>query len=321
MRLLLGQVTPEELRDCASSELAGRLEAWRPVSGPGFHDLLRTLYDAQTALAASAVPVLLLKGFAFAQRLYGGWDRRPQFDVDILVQSRHFGRATEVLGTLGFARDAYDLHSRTVIRDGCKVDVHRCLRHAPAFRVEERAIWASAIDVDVNGVRCRTLSDEWSLVLLVLASFEDLGQGTATLKSLLDLYLFIRTVDSTFDWPMFLERRRAEGLLDVGVNVLALTVELFDARGECPRLASMLDTHAHRIRRGSHDDAVALVFGARKGVSNLRWFASVYPGSLIWYLARFWVAGFPRNAVRLASAAPWKGLAVALSSAHGRTRS
>src|SRR5262249_49533400 len=158
----------------------------------------------------------------FAERLYGGLRRRPQHDIDLLVRSRDFRRAARSFRRLGFARKGRDLHSLSFIRDDVSVDVHRYLRWAPAYALDEAAIWDTALDVHVEGVAMRTLSDEHSLVMLAMAAFEDLGQGAAKLKQLLDLYLLLRRVDATFDWEAFFLRRERENLLAVTVNVLAL---------------------------------------------------------------------------------------------------
>jgi hypothetical protein len=150
-------------------------------------------------------------------------------------------------------RAASDLHSIAVRRGDVQVDVHRHLRWAPVFAVDEEAVWRTALDVEVQGTPVRTLSDEYTLVFVLLAAFEDLGQGLAKLKQLLDVYLLLRAVDATIDWDAFFARRAAENLLDVTVNVLGVCVA--PSKGdELPRLAAALacraERSASRPRRG-----------------------------------------------------------------------
>jgi N utilization substance protein B len=93
----------------------------------------------------------VLKGFYFAERLYGGLDRRPQHDLDVLVRPRCFRRTLATLHALGFVRRQRDLHTIAVRRGDVQVDVHRHLRWAPAFAVDEAALWRTALEAVCNG--------------------------------------------------------------------------------------------------------------------------------------------------------------------------
>src|SRR6185436_9088687 len=87
--------------------------------------LLAAFEEMRGALQSAAIPLMLLKGFYFADRLYGGLDRRPQHDLDILVRRTDFRQALRVLAGLGFARKTTDLHSHTITRAAVHVDLHR----------------------------------------------------------------------------------------------------------------------------------------------------------------------------------------------------
>jgi hypothetical protein len=276
-------------------ELLDALASRRPIQRVAPEALLATFDEVRRSLAAAGIETLMLKGLCLAERLYGGIDRRPQFDIDVLVRRRELRRATRVLGRTGFAPQAYDLHSRTVIRDGLKVDLHGSLRWAPAYRLEEEALWAQRADVSIAGTLVPTLSDEHTLVLLVLAAFEDLGQGTANLKQILDVALIVRELEPGIDWGGFFARRARENLLAVSVNVLAVVLDSFEMRGAVPRLAAELARHADCVRHPDRAAALALLGAAPKDAANLRWYARVYPGSMLHWLAWFWVSGFPDN--------------------------
>lgn len=304
--------------DGVPAELLAALASRRPIQRASVEALCELFDEVRRELAQAGVPAVLMKGLSLAERLYGGLDRRPQFDVDVLVPRRLFKAAIRALRRRGFASAAYDLHSRTVVRGEGKVDVHHALRWAPAYRLDERALWNDARDVTIAGRPVRTLSDEHTLVMLILNAFEDVGQGMVRLKQLLDLWLLVRNVDGTLDWQRFLERRARENLLAVSVNVLALVLDLFEARGLAPHLDAALRPHAGRLRHANRDAALALLAAPRKAPESFEWFASVYPGSVGRYLVWFWLGGFPANLRNLGS--PWvtKALRLAVAPATHR---
>jgi hypothetical protein len=281
--------------DARTHDLLTALASRRPIQRATPETLLETFIEVRRALDAHGIAALLLKGLHLAQRLYGGIDRRPQFDVDVLVRGRDLRRAVRVLAAHGFVPEAYDLHSRTVIREGLKIDLHGSLRWAPAYRLDEDALWTDARAVTIAGREVPTLSDEHTLLLLLLAAFEDLGQGTINLKQVLDVVLFVRTLEPTIDWRELLARRARENLLEVSVNVLAVVLDAFAMREAFPRLEAELARHEDRVRHHGRDEALALLGAAPKSAASLRWFARVYPGSMAHYIAWFWVSGFPSN--------------------------
>ena len=284
--VLRARLRPEQLQALASR---------RPIQRVAPEQLLAAFEEVRDALRPVGVPVLLLKGLVFADRLYGGLERRPQFDLDLLVRRRHRRRALRTLASRGFAPKARDLHSRTVARDSLKIDLHHALRWAPAYRLDEAVLWSGAVEREIRGVAFRTLSDEYTIVGLVLAGFEDLGQGMAKLKSLLDLYLLARRIDIAMDWEAFFERRAGENLLAISVNVIALVVDLFEARAELPRLAAALATRRGLYTLADREQVYALVGAPRKDPASFAWFRQLYPGSVTLYLLWFWAAGLPAN--------------------------
>lgn len=299
VRTIHGLVPEARLRTDLPPPLAAALLEIRPVGRAPMMLLVDAFAEIQQALTAVGVPVLLLKGFYLAERLYGGLDGRPQSDIDLLVRRRDFRRALRVLTACGFTRAGGDMHSRDLVRGAVKVDLHRFLRWAPAIEVAEDDLWNAAIDTGAAGLAFRTLSDEHTVVALVVAAFENVGQGMARMKQLVDLLLLVRDLDARTDWDAFFARRAPEKLVAIAVNVLAVVLDVFDARAACPRLAAELDRRAAAVVHGDRPGAIALLAAPRKARANLLWFARVYPGSLAHYLAWFWYGGFPTNLARL----------------------
>jgi hypothetical protein len=316
---LLG-FTQRALRDANAADrlpdLSRALATRRPIQSATPQALLTLFADVHRLLRADGIESLLLKGLYLAQRLYGGIDRRPQFDVDVLVRGRDLRRAVRVLRRAGFVAQDYDLHSRTLLRAGVKVDLHGALRRAPAFRVDEDALWSAAREVTLAATVVPTLGDEHTLLLLVLGAFEDLGQGTANLKQLLDLVLLLRDLEPAHDWRRFFLRRADENLREVTVNVIAVLLDTFALRGELARLERELLPYAGCVRHAGRAEALALIGATRKDPAAMRWFARVYPGSIARYLLWFWAGGFPANLRQIGR--PWLAQALApISDRHG----
>ena len=200
---------------------------------------------------------------------------------------------------LGFERHRRDLHSIALRRDLLRVDVHRHLRWAPAFALDEAAMWRTVREVTIDGVAVRTPSDEYTLVSLVLAAFEDPEPGLAKLKQLLDLDLLLRAMDAATDWDAFFARRNDERLLGIAVNVLALSVALFESADAVPRLTAALEPRRGLCVLATRDAVLRLVGAPAKDRASLVWFARIYPGSLAHYLFWFWWFGLPGDLTRL----------------------
>jgi hypothetical protein len=297
-------------------EVRSALDAVRPLQVATPDEQLRGFDQVRRRLEAAGMPVLLLKGRYLGERLYGAAaTRRPQFDVDVLVRARHHRAAARALVASGFRRTTYDLHATTFARGALKIDLHRYLRWAPAYRIDENAIWQSALTVRVGNVEARTLTDEYTLLFLVLAAFEDLGQGMTRLKQLLDVYLLLRELDEGFDWDEFFDGRARENLSGVTGTVLALVVALFEGAAELPRLVAALGRRGRPCDDAQQRLALDLAFAPRKCPESLAWFKQVYPGTFWHYLLWFWLGGFPANLREVSRAGAALGVAL------GRRRS
>lgn len=293
--LVLSTIDEEHMRSQLDAELIRAIEVQRPVQPITADELLHGFDEVRLALSEKNIPVMLLKGLYFAQRFYGGHQRRPQFDLDILVPARERGAAARVLKRQGFTRQAYDLHSQTFTRERLKVDVHGWLRWAPAYRMVEHIYWQSARPVRIGDREILTLTDEFNLVLLGLACFEDLGQGMVRLKQLLDVLLFVRQVDASLNWDAFFGRRESEGIDGVLANVFALVLVVLEGEQDAPRLRAALDDRRRLLTGTTRTIAMDLIFSPRKRPASLAWFGRIYPGSLAYYLVWFWLGGFPLN--------------------------
>jgi hypothetical protein len=289
--LLWTTIAEADLRALIPPPALAALRAWLRRPRPSPEQNLRTIAEVQAAFARDGIEWMLLKGLYFADRLYGGLERRPQYDVDLFARRRDFRRAGRTLRGLGFVERWRDLHSATWTRDAANVDLHACFRNTPAYHPDERRIWRDRILYAIAGVSFATPSDEDTLVLLALSLFQDVGLGAAKLKQLLDVHLLAASIDERFDWTAFFARRRSEGTLATTVNVLDLALRVFAAEAELPRLAAALAPHRGLIVVSARDEALGLVFAPRGTAANKGWFFRVYPGSVVWY----WLWLVPRK--------------------------
>ena len=287
--MLWATVPEAELRSLMPAEAFSRCRDTIRRSWPSAEENLRVLAEAQQALADDGIECMLLKGAYFAHRLYGGLERRPQYDVDLLVRRRELVRAGRRLAALGFVERWRDLHSVTWERARSQIDLHGCFRNVPVYRLDEERIWRDRSSYAIADVAFTTPSDEDTLVLLALSLFQDLGLAAAKLKQLVDVYLLAASIDERFDWPGFLARRRPEGTLPIVVNVLDLACRLFDTAPT--RLAAALAPLGDVIVVTDSEQAHALLAAARGAAANKAWFFRVYPGSL----TRYWLWLLPRK--------------------------
>ena len=63
-------------------------------------------------------------------------------------------------------------------------------------------------------------------------------------------------MDSTLDWVAFLDRREAEGVRRIAVNVLALMISVFEAAEMVPHLTAALAPHLHEVVLTSRQGAL-----------------------------------------------------------------
>jgi glycosyltransferase involved in cell wall biosynthesis len=141
--------------------------------------------EIRVALDAGGVPMVLLKGRAFADLLYAGGPARHYVDCDLLVPPSHWTRASETLRELGFSshhgmapsdlsRDSpagRAIHGNEWLReeDGFWVDLHQTLPEAGA---DPQVVWSALQDhvreLEVGGVGAQVLDAAGSALLAAL---------------------------------------------------------------------------------------------------------------------------------------------------------
>jgi hypothetical protein len=277
---------PAAWLDGLRAEVARRAAAAAQLPG--------ALAEAADALAGAGLDYLVLKGSPFAVRYFGDPAARRSVDIDLLVKLADVDAALRVLVARGFLpkrrrtrgagaglrvrrRCLRTEHALGLDRGDVSIDLHWRLRTAPAYRVDERAVWADPLEIRVGDRSYPAPSDEYALVALLLGIAHDIGRRGCRVKHVLDADRLLRALPADTDWPAFLDRRRAENTLSVAVNVLDLVRALFAAPGEFPALAAALDAHAAVRVPASTADAALLAHGLAGAWAHARWFTRVYP--------------------------------------------
>lgn len=228
----------------------------------GYHQGIRTHLLAVQGLRtlqgmlADVTPWLVVKGPVLSSALYQRPDLRSYVDLDVLVPPGRFARAVESLEAQGctLADRNWDLlrarmpaQLRVRLPSGLWVDLHWHLLNTPrlrqAFPIVADALFEEARDVDIAGVRVRTLGRTDTLVHL--AAHACLGGGDR-LRWVADLHQAVQ--HDAPHWDEVVARSRAQRLsLIVGTMLrradrslpLGVPKQVLDELGRRPGWAAL----------------------------------------------------------------------------------
>ncbi len=95
--------------------------------------------------------LILLKGAAYAHRLYDDPAQRPMNDMDLMVEEEIHSSAVMALTELGFTQDETIAeespfhHSTTLRRDDVAIDLHKTIVQPLRSEIDLRSVWTYAI--------------------------------------------------------------------------------------------------------------------------------------------------------------------------------
>lgn len=169
-------------------------------------------------LAVEQIPVILLKGSALAEPVYGSVALRPMTDLDLLVAPRDFERAVAAAQDLGYQRTLGEAHTDTDMveacvaqmvlpeMDGSYIEIHWDVLHPPYYqgRVDKDWLWQTARPVSVGRQPALLLSPEaGALHLCAHLCLHHFGQGLLWQNDVAEL--LARCADG-FDWDLLLRK-------------------------------------------------------------------------------------------------------------------
>lgn len=132
--------------------------------------LERVLLALADEFDALGLPLIVLKGPALAHTMYPDPSWRPFGDLDVLVRSRDWETACEVVRALGFVRDLpepragfdrrFGKAATHTNEGGLQVDLHRTLALGPfGLWMDPDDLFARTVEFRLGGKRLRRLAD------------------------------------------------------------------------------------------------------------------------------------------------------------------
>lgn len=172
-------------------------------------------------LAVMHIPVVVLKGMAYLDKLYSSSEMREMYDVDLLVRWGEFDHAESVLRELGYAFSEEGLGCTAVFtrefmgevpyRKGAMVvDLHWHLvapqwyRRATAFDLD--GIWSRAVSMTVGDAPALRLCPEDELIHLCYHTA--VHHGLAHRQGYEDIIRVARAEAANLDWEVLAQRAR-----------------------------------------------------------------------------------------------------------------
>jgi hypothetical protein len=294
-------------RDAFPPNLLKHLKELHRRQAERSNHLVKELIGLSNAFSRERLQFILLKGPHLAVRFYDGLDRRIFWDLDILVRNDDFADAARLLGRCGFRRTSWVVfhegltraftHAFDFGKDGLTIDLHWALANRPSFKINYGRVWETREPFLLNDVTFSVLSNDYTILLTIISIFRDIETGKLRLRSLVDLYLILKTTHNQIDWERFFAEREAENLLRVSTNVLDLFTRLFDCRTEFPELRRALSQRHASLTIPDDEAARALVGHGRVGLKRRLWASRLYEASRT-HVFSWWAISLPfRRAV------------------------
>lgn len=246
--------------------------------------------DVTDAFRASAVDCVLLKGAQLADRFYGGIGQRASWDLDLLVRQEDLDASRDVLRDCGYVQHSPMLfgervsvsvaHALDFVRGEVGLDLHWKLASHPSFRIDYGRLWERRESWTMAGRRYRVLAVEDELTLNLLASHKDIERGAFRLRSFVDLWMILATIDPALDWAGYFARREDEHVRKICAGVLALFLVVMQAGSRFANLTSALEGQDDLARVGTRDEALGMLAPTLFGPGRRVWASRLYHSPL-----------------------------------------
>jgi hypothetical protein len=179
-----------------------------------FHDLGKLLQ----VLVENDIPVILLKGVALADDLYGNVALRPLSDMDVLAHLEDRRCLIELLEPLNYKLKDIEVHDATtfeyeneivLVKAGepkSYLDLHWSLLDSMYYQhaVDLDWFWQTAVPANVDGIKTKILGPEAQL--LHLCSHLMIHHKNEGLLWFNDIALFLQRYQTKLNWKILLER-------------------------------------------------------------------------------------------------------------------
>jgi hypothetical protein len=264
--------------------------------------LHRELIGLVDAFQQARIDIIILKGPELARRFYGSDDKRCYWDLDLLVGQDALGESRRLLSEHGFEQRSPMLfgeritlavaHALDYAKGEAGVDLHWRFSSHPSFRVDYARVWERREDWALDGRSCSVLSVDYALTLNLLSSFKDIERGAFRLRSFVDLWMILDSVEADFAWGRFFSERNEENVRLICAGVLSLFVLVFQCGTRFPRLVQELERHPDAAFHGARADAVQLIEPTFLGPARRLWASRLYQMSRTRHFA-WWALSLP----------------------------
>lgn len=254
------------------------------------------------ACRARGVECIVLKGPQLASRFYGADDRRSYWDLDLLVRRDRLGAAQQVLRDEGytlqtslFFGERISLavaHALDYAKGEIGLDLHWRLSHHPSFRIDYERLWSRRQAWHTGTGTFNVLSPDYVVTLNLLSSFKDMERGAFRLRSFVDLWMILDTVEARLDWERFFTERAEENVARLCASVLGLFLLVFQAAGRFPSLSGALTSRTDAVSVASREAGIALLAPTFLGPARRLWASRLYQMSRGRHLA-WWALSLP----------------------------
>lgn len=187
------------------------------------HNLLRLreLSALLTVLSGRGLQVIVLKGMALVERIYGNPALRPMLDVDLLVRRENVGPALDALASVGYRSSKPEMTPGVTLayenelslskpeRPDWRLELHWGLFDSPFHqrRIAEESLWDTAELAIFEGAPAHVLSPE--LMLLHLCGHLVLHHAGRGMLWKADVAEVVYREQKRLDWNIVLARAAA----------------------------------------------------------------------------------------------------------------
>lgn len=260
--------------------------------------LMKETEAVADSFADENIPVVFLKGPLFSLQYYGSILKMASSDIDLLVTKEPYhGRAEHVLQEQGYTRKSIVLlsnrlqkfftHHTTFRKGSILLDLHWVLRAHWSYRIDYDRLWSNRKSVEFQGKSYTILDHEYDIVFRVLSIFQDIQTKRLDFKSVVDLYMVLRVVDSFFEWADFFDRRKEERILAICINVLNILLKIFRESEELSGVARFIRKNDRLLSDLKPDDIFVAQGEPAIALPQKSWAFSLYESprrsALLWW--------------------------------------
>lgn len=241
--LLYRRLERPEVRDAVPADVLACMREAFLVVAFGTTRLLRGTATAVKLLEENGIRTMILKGVHLAAAVYPEPAFRGMADADILIDREHLARADALFVERGWGPlprpdiERFCQKSNHLAKlqepDGITLEIHYHIeRPTSPFTIPVKALWETAVPVDLEGVPTLGLApEELILHLCVHASYHH-RYSRAPLKGLLDVRAVLVRNGDAIDWPRLCRLATEWGVGRFVYLTLRLMEEVLDTRTE-----------------------------------------------------------------------------------------